>query len=73
MKSSRIERGGDRSSLAGGALSYPSRFGILARKGRQIFVVPAKAGTQRCYGASGEDKASSSLETTDGVPHAAAE
>jgi hypothetical protein len=28
---------------------------------------------QRCYGASGEDKASSSLETTDGVPHAAAE
>jgi putative transposase len=26
---------------------------------------------QRCYGASGEDKASSSLETTDGVPHAA--
>ena len=29
--------------------------------------------TQRCYGASGEDKASSSLETTDGVPHAAAE
>ena len=31
------------------------------------------AGVQRCYGASGEDKASSSLETTDGVPHAAAE
>ena len=28
---------------------------------------------KRCYGASGEDKASSSLETTDGVPHAAAE
>ena len=28
---------------------------------------------QRCYGASGEDKASSSLETTDGVPHAAVE
>ncbi|MFL5045358.1 MAG: IS3 family transposase [Xanthobacteraceae bacterium] len=28
---------------------------------------------QRCYGASGGDKASSSLETTDGVPHAAAE
>jgi len=28
---------------------------------------------QRCYGASGERKASSSLETTDGVPHAAAE
>jgi hypothetical protein len=28
--------------------------------------------TKRCYGASGEDKASSSLETTDGVPHAAA-
>jgi hypothetical protein len=27
---------------------------------------------KRCYGASGEDKASSSLETTDGVPHAAA-
>jgi hypothetical protein len=27
----------------------------------------------RCYGASGEDEASSSLETTDGVPHAAAE
>ena len=27
-------------------MSYPSRFGILARKGRQIFVVPAKAGTQ---------------------------
>jgi DDE superfamily endonuclease len=27
----------------------------------------------RCYGASGEDKASSSLDTTDGVPHAAAE
>jgi Glycosyltransferase family 87 len=26
-------------------MSYPSRFGILARKGRQIFVVPAKAGT----------------------------
>jgi hypothetical protein len=26
---------------------------------------------KRCYGASGEDKASSSLETTDGVPHAA--
>jgi len=31
------------------------------------------APAQRCYGASGEDKASSSLETTDGVPHAAAE
>jgi hypothetical protein len=30
-------------------------------------------GRKRCYGASGEDKASSSLETTDGVPHAAAE
>jgi putative transposase len=28
---------------------------------------------KRCYGASGEDKASSSLKTTDGVPHAAAE
>jgi hypothetical protein len=28
---------------------------------------------KRCYGASGEDKASSSLETTDGVPHAAVE
>ena len=28
---------------------------------------------QGCYGASGEDKASSSLETTDGVPYAAAE
>ena len=28
---------------------------------------------KRCYGASGEDKASSSLATTDGVPHAAAE
>ena len=28
---------------------------------------------KRCYGASGEDKASSSLETTDGVRHAAAE
>ena len=28
---------------------------------------------KRCYGASGEDKASSSLETTGGVPHAAAE
>jgi len=27
-------------------MSYPSRFGILARKGRQISVVPAKAGTQ---------------------------
>ena len=27
---------------------------------------------KRCYGASGEDKASSSLDTTDGVPHAAA-
>ena len=27
---------------------------------------------KRCYGASGVDKASSSLETTDGVPHAAA-
>ena len=27
---------------------------------------------KRCYGASGEDKASSSLETTDGVPDAAA-
>jgi hypothetical protein len=27
-------------------MSYPSRFGILARKERQIFVVPAKAGTQ---------------------------
>ena len=50
------------------SLRYP-----LARKGWQIFVVPAKAGTQRWYGASGEDKASSSLETTDGVPHAAAE
>jgi hypothetical protein len=30
-------------------------------------------GDQRCYGASGEDKASSSLATTDEVPHAAAE
>jgi hypothetical protein len=29
--------------------------------------------SKRCYGASGDDKASSSLETTDGVPHAAAE
>jgi putative transposase len=28
---------------------------------------------KRCYAASGEDKASSSLETTDGVPHAGAE
>ena len=28
--------------------------------------------SKRCYGASGEDKASSSLDTTDGVPHAAA-
>ena len=55
------------------AYVVPISLGILARKRRQIFVVPAKAGTQRCYGASGEDKASSSLETTDGVPHAAAE
>ena len=29
--------------------------------------------SKRCYGASGVDKASSSLEKTDGVPHAAAE
>jgi len=27
-------------------MSYPYRLGILAREGRQIFVVPAKAGTQ---------------------------
>ena len=31
------------------------------------------AADKRCYGASGEDKASSSLVTTDGVPHAAVE
>ena len=32
----------------------------------------SKVRAKRCYGASGVDKASSSLETTDGVPHAAA-
>jgi hypothetical protein len=34
---------------------------------------PRRVVPKRCYGASGEDKASSSLETTDGVPHAAVE
>jgi len=41
-------------------------------RGSHYFFTP-RAGGKRCYGASGEDKASSSLETTDGVPHAAAE
>jgi hypothetical protein len=45
--------------------------------GKMIHVVLDNYAThkhaKRCYGASGEDKASSSLETTDGVPHAAAE
>jgi Transposase DDE domain len=34
---------------------------------------PYEFGCKRCYGASGEHKASSSLETTDGVPDAAVE
>jgi len=38
-------------------MSYPSRFGILARKGRQIFVVPAKAGTQSLPPCSGQGQA----------------
>jgi hypothetical protein len=38
-----------------------------------VAVEEAFKNLKRCYGASGEDKASSSLETTDGVPHAAAE
>ena len=33
----------------------------------------SKVRAKRCYGASGVDKASSSLETTEGVPHAAVE
>ena len=37
-----------------------------ARPGVQVKLLP-----QRCYGASGEDKASSSPETIDEVPHAA--
>jgi hypothetical protein len=41
-------------------------------QGSHDFLTPT-AGGKRCYGASGEDKASSSLDTTDGVPHAAAE
>src|SRR5271165_6761642 len=40
---------------------------------RMLLRVEQGKGGKRCYGASGEDKASSSLETTDGVPHAAAE
>jgi hypothetical protein len=50
--------------------------GRLTRLERHLVAQPwqeARPGVQRCYGASGEDKASSSLETTDGVPHAAAE
>jgi integrase len=40
---------------------------------QKIIRIEQSKGRKRCYGASGEDKASSSLETTDGVPHAAAE
>jgi hypothetical protein len=43
---------------------------VAARPGHHRITLGAD---KRCYGASGEDKASSSLETTDGVPHAAAE
>ena len=39
---------------------------------RMLLRVEQGKGRKRCYGASGEDKASSSLDTTDGVPHAAA-
>ncbi len=35
-------------------MSYPSRFGILARKGRQIFVVPAKAAVMQFRGLARE-------------------
>jgi DNA (cytosine-5)-methyltransferase 1 len=44
----------------------------VTTRARFGLVMPVTHG-KRCYGASGEDKASSSLETTDGVPHAAVE
>jgi hypothetical protein len=50
------------------------KFGLVLRLETTTNDVSAfKHYRKRCYGASGEDKASSSLETTDGVPHAAAE
>jgi hypothetical protein len=47
---------------------------VLARIAEIVLCDEAIGITARSsYRASGEDKASSSLETTDGVPHAAAE
>jgi site-specific recombinase XerD len=39
---------------------------------RMVIHVAQGKGRKRCYGASGERTASSSLEKTDGVPHATA-
>jgi hypothetical protein len=70
------------------ALAVRVRFQDHRRRGPKVYALhapevecigkgkaraPYEFGCKRCYGASGEDKASSSLETTDGVPHAAAE
>jgi hypothetical protein len=72
--SPRIEGTCIKHRLASSSIKMYDKYGCVLRIETTINDVSFfKHHRKRCYGASGEDKASSSLATTDEVPHAAAE